>query len=156
MWSPLNVLKTLGKKLWKVSFAEFWTLIKGLWQLGSSYWSVDFILPYISHPSNYRVAMETQEPHNYNRCEKKLPSSHWRRQNGIGSPPTTPFAEHCPRLTCLASPWRLPQASLFLFDLRQNSLSKDNFFSWGTCQKFSVAMFNVVAVWSDLYLFRLL
>jgi len=53
-----------------------------------------------------------QQPPNRSSCEKP-------RVAPGGSSSKVPYPEHCPYLTCLAAPWKLPLPRLALFKLTQ-------------------------------------
>lgn len=102
MCSPLNVSKTLGKVM-KNSFCRILnTNQRPKAGMLTEVWIVSYFL--LVNPLAAQQPWRPRGPLNYNRCEKELPSSHWRGPNGTGSSPTPPFAKHCPCLNCLASP----------------------------------------------------
>lgn len=103
MCSPLNVSETLGK-IMKNNFCRILNTNQRPKAIRECLLKCGLYLTFYRSILSCIVATETQGPLNYNRCEKELPSSHWRGPNGTGSPPTPPFAEHCPCLNCLASP----------------------------------------------------
>lgn len=84
-------------------------------------------------------SFEKQQHHNQSTYENWQPSSHWRGQNGLGSPKAS-LLKNCHYLSCLETAWMAPIHRAYLHLTWLWAHHWEQFPPQGVCQKQSAAI----------------